>query len=135
MIPGGLLFVCLGNSCRSIMAEALARHLLGGKVPVASAGLDPLGYIAPLTLEVLAETGVSLKGLYSKGLKDLPFKDFGRLINLSYHPVPSWLTRNWPVEVVNRPVSDPFGGTLEDYRRTREEIRRLLTEELLRDLG
>ena len=50
----GLLFVCLGNSCRSIMAEALARHRFPG-TRVASAGLRPLGYVAEKTLAVLAE--------------------------------------------------------------------------------
>ena len=53
-----LLFVCLGNSCRSQMAEALTRRLGEGKVRAWSAGSRPLGYILPETAEVL-------KGNYS----------------------------------------------------------------------
>ena len=38
-----VLFVCYGNACRSVMAEALARHYWGDKLEVASAGLHSLG--------------------------------------------------------------------------------------------
>lgn len=133
-MPAGLLFVCLGNSCRSIMAEALARHLWADRMPVASAGLEPLGYVAPLTLEVLAEIGVATAGLYSKGLADLNLEDYGILVNLTRYPVDSRLPAAWPGRVIRRPVPDPFGGDLEDYRRTREEIRRLFSEEFLKDI-
>ena len=62
----GLLFVCWGNSCRNIMAEALARHRYPAMRP--SAGLRPLGYVAEKTLGVLAEAGVSTEGLWSKSV-------------------------------------------------------------------
>ena len=81
-----VLFICLGNSCRSIMAEALARHRCGDRWEAASAGINPLGFVAPETLKVLAEMGVSPAGLYSKGLErdrpsgvpppDQPFRPF-----------------------------------------------------------
>lgn len=130
-MASGLLFVCLGNSCRSIMAEALARHLLKGKVPVASAGLEPLGHVAPFTLEVLEEIGVDTRGLYSKGIEEVNLEDYGLLVNLSSYAVDFRLPRTWQGRILTRPVSDPYGGNLQDYRRTREEIRRLLTEEIL----
>ena len=64
-----VLFICLGNSCRSIMAEAVARHRCGDRWDAASAGLSPLGIVAPETLKVLAEIGVNPAGLRSKGLR------------------------------------------------------------------
>ena len=67
-----LLFVCLGNSCRSQMAEALTRRLGEGKVRAWSAGSRPLGYILPETAEILAEKEISIDGQWSKGLKDVP---------------------------------------------------------------
>lgn len=133
-MTSGLLFVCLGNSCRSIMAEGLARHLAGDQLPVGSAGLEPLGYVAPLTLEVLAEIGVPTHGLYSKDLREVNLKDFGLLVNLTTQPLGSRLPCSWRGQILTRPVTDPFGGDLKDYRRTREEIWRLLTEEILKSL-
>ena len=72
-----VLFICLGNSCRSIMAEALARHRCGDRWDAASAGINPLGFVAPETLTVLTEIGVSLAGLYSKGLEK--FRPYGSI--------------------------------------------------------
>jgi arsenate reductase len=46
MQPPGVVFICLGNSCRSIMAEALARHFCGEAVAAASPGINPLGFVA-----------------------------------------------------------------------------------------
>ena len=60
--PINLLFVCVGNSCRSQMAEALARHLGQDRVRAWSAGSNPLGEIVPLTFDVLKEKGISLDG-------------------------------------------------------------------------
>jgi len=60
-----LLFLCVANSARSQMAEALARHAFGEGAVVASAGSQPKG-VHPLALNVLQEAGVSTEGLTSK---------------------------------------------------------------------
>lgn len=61
-----VLFVCLGNSCRSPMAEALARHLGSEVIEASSAGLMALGYIAAPTQAVLDENGIASQDLVSK---------------------------------------------------------------------
>ena len=71
-----VLFICLGNSCRSIMAEALARHRCGDRWEAASAGVNPLGFVAPETLAVLAEMGVNTRGLHSKGLNEINLREY-----------------------------------------------------------
>ena len=78
-----VLFICLGNSCRSIMAEALARHRCGDRWEAASAGLNPLGFVAPETLLILAEMGVSTEGLHSKGLEEFDLREYRLLVNLT----------------------------------------------------
>jgi protein-tyrosine-phosphatase len=130
-----ILFICLGNSCRSIMAEALTRHFCGNRWWVASAGINPLGWVAPETLAVLAEVGVSTVGLRSKGLGEFNLADFRLLVNLSEHSLRTFITREASSRLIQRPVSDPFGGSLTDYRRSRDAIQQLIFHELCPEHG
>src|ERR1700691_5782694 len=78
-----VLFVCLGNSCRSQMAEALARHLASDVIEASSAGLIPLGFIAEPTRAVLAERGVGCEGQTSKALLEADVASCDLLVNMS----------------------------------------------------
>ncbi len=62
-----VLFLCTGNSARSLMAEAILRHYGGDHYEAFSAGTDPQG-VNPLTETVLKELDISIEGLYSKNL-------------------------------------------------------------------
>jgi arsenate reductase len=62
-----VLFLCTGNSARSQMAEGFLRKYAGDRFEVFSAGLEP-GFINPLTIQVMEEQGVNMRGHYSKGL-------------------------------------------------------------------
>lgn len=126
----GVLFICLGNSCRSIMAEALARHHLDPSVRVGSAGLIPLGRVTPETLQVLAELDLNVRGLHSKGLWDVNLRDYSLLINLTSQAVAHYLPPDCRDRLVNRPVPDPYGRPLEDYRATRDRIQELILSEV-----
>lgn len=61
-----ILFLCTGNSCRSIIAEALLRAQLPEGVTVQSAGSHPTGAINPGALAALRSAGVPTEGLASK---------------------------------------------------------------------
>jgi protein-tyrosine-phosphatase len=128
-----VVFICLGNSCRSIMAEALARHLFGEALEAASAGIHPLGLVAPETLQVLAEMGVDTRGLRSKGLEEIDFKECRLLVNLTAYS-PGTGVAAGPGRLIHRPMPDPYGGGLDLYRQSRDAILRLLLEELKGDL-
>ncbi len=118
-----VLFVCLGNSCRSPMAEALARHLAADVIDASSAGLAALGYVARPTLEVLAESGVPGVGLLSKPLHVVEFSAIDLVVNLAGRSIEKHLDgRALPVE--DWEVGDPFGSDLAVYRRIRDEIER-----------
>lgn len=54
-----ILFLCTGNSARSILAEALANHMGGGRLQAHSAGSFPKGAPHPMALQVLAERGIT----------------------------------------------------------------------------
>ena len=65
--PIRVLFVCTGNSARSLLAEALVREKGGAAFDVHSAGTDPRG-VNPLTLRVLAEAGIDASWARSKSV-------------------------------------------------------------------
>ena len=64
--PYNILFLCTGNSARSILAEALANQISKDRFKAYSAGSTPRGEVHPIALEVLRETGLSTEGLRSK---------------------------------------------------------------------
>lgn len=142
-----VLFVCTGNTCRSPMAEALFRHRIG-----ADAGWDSnsAGLYAcsgsPATANAIAaakELGVDLSHHRSKPLtKELvrsadlivAMTDDHRFQILRCFPkvgkkvflIKSFGTSNVPTD-----VSDPFGGSLSVYKKTRDEIDRALSDLIL----
>jgi ArsR family transcriptional regulator, arsenate/arsenite/antimonite-responsive transcriptional repressor / arsenate reductase (thioredoxin) len=76
-----VLFLCTGNSARSIFAEALLRDLGQGKFQAFSAGIRPGGSLNPFALEVLQRNGHSIEGLRSKNVSEFqapgaPVMDF-----------------------------------------------------------
>lgn len=67
-----VLFLCTGNSCRSILGEATFNHLAPAGWRGLSAGSKPAGYVHPRSLALLAREGISTEGYYSKSWDDLP---------------------------------------------------------------
>jgi arsenate reductase len=64
--PFNVLFLCTGNSARSVLAEALLDRLGGARFRAFSAGSHPEGAVHPATLELLRERGYDVRGLRSK---------------------------------------------------------------------
>lgn len=123
-----ILFICIGNSCRSQIAEALARHLYPDLIDAESAGTAPLGNVARETLAVLQEHGIRAEGLYSKGIPDVAeFFDPEIVVNISGHSIngffPHTRTLEWEIR-------DPYGSDPQLYREIAGQI-----EQLLKDLA
>lgn len=116
-----VLFLCYGNSCRSQMAEAWARHYGRGIVRAQSAGLAPLGYITQETERVMAERGISLDGQFSKGLDEVDLARVDVVVNLSGTALEGGLEK-FSGKYLDWPVADPFQEPMDFYRRVRDEI-------------
>jgi len=67
-----ILFLCTGNSCRSILAEATFNHLAPPGWKAMSAGSQPTGQVNPRSLALLAREGIATDGYRSKSWDDLP---------------------------------------------------------------
>jgi arsenate reductase len=67
-----VLFLCTGNSCRSILAEATFNHLAPAGWKAMSAGSRPAGYVHPRSLALLEREGIATAGLVSKSWDALP---------------------------------------------------------------
>ena len=124
-LPTKVLFVCIGNSCRSQMAEALARHSSRDTMDVASAGLTPLGFVAGPTREVLTERGVPSDGQTSKGLGEINRFQPDLIVNMSGYPgrgkFGDYDFEDWDVE-------DPYGDDIATYRRICDDIEARISE-------
>lgn len=121
-----VLFVCLGNSCRSQMAEAFARAYGSDVMLAESAGLTPAVMISPRTKQVLAEMNLNIDSHFPKGLEIAHGDAFDLVINMSGHPVDLSNTR-----IVPWLVPDPIGQSEEVYRSVRQQIESLVMELIL----
>lgn len=69
--PLHILVLCTGNSCRSVLGEALINHLADGRFRAFSAGSRPVGQVNPHALATLARHGLPTEGYFSKSWEDL----------------------------------------------------------------
>lgn len=67
-----ILFLCTGNSCRSILAEATFNHLAPKGMHAMSAGSKPTGEVHPRSIALLKSKGIATEGYYSKSWDNLP---------------------------------------------------------------
>lgn len=67
-----ILFLCTGNSCRSILAEAIFNALAPEGMIAISAGSKPTGEVHPRSIALLKREGISTDGYYSKSWDNLP---------------------------------------------------------------
>jgi arsenate reductase len=122
-----VLFVCLGNACRSPMAEAIAHYDAADVMEASSAGLSPMGTIPELTKLTLKNNGYTADGLTSDKLTLEHFDAADIIINMTGRPreeaFPEY-TFSGHDKVEDWIVRDPFGADAETYQRVFEGIHR-----------
>jgi arsenate reductase len=131
--PVKILFVCIGNACRSQMAEAWANHIGKGWVQASSAGTHAFGSIPKDTCTVMSERGISLDGQRSKGLRDVAMAEMDVVVSMGCEvecPVPA----GFKGRVVDWDIPDPFARGTDSFRNVRDMIE-LQVLELLTELA
>jgi arsenate reductase (thioredoxin) len=116
-----VLFLCIGNACRSQMAEAIAKHHASDVIEPASAGLVPFGEIPPTTVSVLQELGISVEEQSSKPLRSEDLAAADIVINMTGRPGNLVFTETLE-NIEDWDVGDPYGFNLPVYRAIRDEI-------------
>ena len=88
-----VLFLCTGNSCRSMMAEAIINAHFGDNWEASSAGTKPTGYVHPMAIQVLTEIGINHQGR-SKHVDEFMQTHFDLIVTVCDNAVetcPVWL--------------------------------------------
>ncbi len=124
-----ILFVCVGNTCRSQMAEGFARFLGAGRVEARSAGTSAAGFVNSTTIEVMRERGVDISGQTSDQLTEEMLLWADVVVTLGCCSADDLCPISYGGEKQDWPIEDPLGRPMEETRRIRDEI-----EERVRDL-
>ena len=123
-----VLFLCIGNCCRSQMAEGFARTHGSDVLIAASAGIVPTAEVAQDTRRAMAEKHIDLSDHFPKSLRHLSRAKFDLIVNMSGLDVS--LEANLPL--VEWQVEDPYLQPIETYREVRDHIERLVMDLVLR---
>jgi arsenate reductase len=126
--PAKVLFICIGNSCRSPMAEAIARQDALEHIEASSAGLAPLGFVAEMTTQTLLKNGYAIDGLTSKPISPEAWESADIVINMSGR-ASEFAFRNFRehAKVEDWEIEDPYGDATK-YQGTYESIQRRVAE-------
>jgi arsenate reductase (thioredoxin) len=134
--PYNVLFLCTGNSARSVMAEVMLNHLGQGRCIAYSAGSHPKGTVHPLALATMQSMGMPVDGLRSKSWEEFARPDAPPLDMIvtvcdgtAGEVCPLWpgkpITAHWGVE-------DPaaFQGTEDAQREKFREVALILRQRI-----
>jgi arsenate reductase (thioredoxin) len=113
-----VLFLCIGNSCRSQMAEGFARKYGSDVIQAASAGFSPASLVQPLTKKVMEAKNINIDSQSPKSLNSVPVRSFDLIVNMSGTPLPTRV----PIPVREWPIEDPIGCSEEVYEAVRDQI-------------
>ena len=132
-----ILFMCVANSARSQMAEGLARHILGAKANIQSAGSHP-SRVNPFAIRVMQEIAIDISNHRSKTIDDL---SPGFIVTLDYlitlcgeEVCPAMVSK---AKKIHWPFADPAGrkGTEEEQLQFFREIRNAIQKKIQAFVG
>jgi len=123
-----VLFVCVGNACRSQMAEAFARVYGQDVLVAASAGLTPAMSVMRDTVHAMAEKEIDVRDQFPKSIRHLGRSRFDLVVNMTGLPLPDDVSA--PVEEWS--VPDPVSLDYDEHCEVRDQIERLVMDLILK---
>jgi arsenate reductase len=134
-----VLFVCVGNSCRSQMAEGFANALGKGKVVAFSAGTMPAARVHPLAIEAMREMGIDISRQYPKSIAEFDLCEFDAVISLCEADTDTLCPATFVGVREQWNIPDPVGLPMEAFRQVRdtigERVKALVNRLLMEDDG
>jgi arsenate reductase len=122
-----VLFVCIGNACRSQMAEGFARTYGSDVMLPASVGLAPATAVFPNTIRAMDEKNIDLRDQFPKSLRHLGRADFDLVINMTGF----YLPKEFEGRIVDWEVADPVFMDYAEHCEIRDAIERLVMKLIL----
>jgi arsenate reductase len=125
MIPAvkkRVLFVCIGNACRSQMAEGFARAFGDDVMIAASAGLAPAAKVPSATVRAMDERNIDLRHHFPKSLRQLGRAEFDLVINMTGF----FLPKEFQWRIVDWEVADPVFMEYAGHCEIRDSIEALV---------
>ena len=124
-VPRTVIFLCLANSARSQLAEALARRIAPPETMVLSAGSNPW-QVHPMAIRVLAEDGIDIRGARSKGIDEIHIERADLVVTLCAEEICPVVPTG--VQQLHWPLQDPAEAwgeeeMLERFRETRDLLK------------
>lgn len=120
-----ILFVCIGNACRSQMAEGFARTLSKGKFEIFSAGSRPAGFVSPEAIAAMQELGIDISHHRSKGLNEVPREKYDAIVTMGCGDacphLPAYRRFDWQ-------IPDPISLPAEQFKQVRDLIQKKVQE-------
>ncbi len=114
-----VIFICVGNACRSQMAEGFARASGIPNLIVYSAGSNPAGFVSREAIEGMREKGIDISKHYSKGVKETPDIEYDAAVTMGcgdFCPTVRAKKRlDWD-------IPDPIGLGIDYFRKVRDQI-------------
>lgn len=113
-----VLFVCIGNTCRSPMAEAFANHYGSDVLVASSSGIAPVKSVVRSTVLAMGEMDVDVSRHVPRLYNPAEAAECDIVVNMSGFPLPG----PRPKELIEWQVNDPMGSTIETFRIVRGEL-------------
>lgn len=119
-----VLVLCTGNSCRSIIAEALINAKLD--IQAFSAGVKANGKVNPYAKEVLEKNGIWKDEYYSKTIDDIIDNDFDLIVTVCDNAKESCPIFPKKTKTIHIGFDDPDGKEFKEFEKTYNEIEKTL---------
>ncbi len=118
-----ILFMCIGNTCRSQMAEGFARSYGEGYVEVKSAGTHALGEVNGGSIKSMAEVGIDISSQRSDQFDDGLVEWADVVVTLGCCRADDLCSVDFEGRKLDWPVEDPYGGPQDMMDRVRDDIK------------